>query len=63
MSMGTYYLLSNPSKLAKLVEELKTVPKSDRGLLEYRKVNTLPYLVRVQPLYHRCLLLACMTAR
>ncbi|KAF9873291.1 CND5p [Colletotrichum karsti] len=44
MSMGTYYLLSNPSKLQKLRDELKTVPKNDQGLYEYKTVRSLPYL-------------------
>lgn len=44
MSMGTYYLLSNPSKLQKLREELRTVPKNGDGLYEYKAVRQLPYL-------------------
>lgn len=44
MSMGTYFLLSNPAKLARLREELATVPKNAQGLYEYKTVRTLPYL-------------------
>lgn len=45
ISMATYYLLSNPSKLEKLLAELKTATRNTEGLLEYRDVNRLPYLV------------------
>lgn len=45
ISMATYYLLSNPSKLKKLLAELKTVTRNTEGLLEYRDVHRLPYLV------------------
>lgn len=45
ISLATYYLLSNPSKLEKLRAELKTVKRNHDGLLEYRSVNKLPYLV------------------
>ncbi|KAH7019597.1 cytochrome P450 [Ilyonectria destructans] len=44
MSMGTYYLLSNLSKLQRLRDELRTVPKNDQGLYEYKIVRSLPYL-------------------
>lgn len=45
MSMGTYYLLRHPNKLAKLREELNSVPRNEIGLLEYKDVRDLPYLV------------------
>ncbi|KAF7922011.1 uncharacterized protein EAE98_008222 [Botrytis deweyae] len=44
MSMGTYYLLSQPAKLQKLRDELKPIPKNDQGLYEYKTVRSLPYL-------------------
>ncbi|KAH8752252.1 cytochrome P450 [Diaporthe sp. PMI_573] len=44
MSIGTYYLLSDPDKLQKLRDELRTVPKNDQGLYEYKTVRRLPYL-------------------
>lgn len=47
ISLATYYLLRSPDKLAKLREELKTVEdkRNPEGLLEYRDVYKLPYLV------------------
>jgi cytochrome P450 len=45
LSLGTYYLLNSPAKLRKLLEELSTVKKNSNGLLEYRDVCNLPYLV------------------
>lgn len=45
LSLGTYYLLRHPQKLRKLVEELKIVKRNPEGLLEYRDVCNLPYLV------------------
>ncbi|KAI1124633.1 cytochrome P450 [Nemania abortiva] len=44
LSMGTYYLISNPSKLNKMREELKTVPANSDGVLEYKDIRNLPYL-------------------
>lgn len=45
MSMGTYYLLRHPEKVERLRRELATVPRNEIGLLEYKKVRDLPYLV------------------
>jgi len=45
MSMGTYYLLRHPEKLERLKEELASVPRNPSGLLEYKQVRDLPYLV------------------
>lgn len=45
LSLGTYHLLSNPSKLNILREELDAVPVNANGMLEYRDVRNLPYLV------------------
>lgn len=45
LSLGTYYLLRHPQKLRRLVEELQTVQKNPDGMLEYRDVCNLPYLV------------------
>lgn len=45
ISLATYYLLRNPAKLGKLLEELKGVKRNPEGLLEYRDVCNLPYLV------------------
>ncbi|KAI3319985.1 cytochrome P450 [Xylariaceae sp. AK1471] len=44
LSMGSYYLMSNPSKLAKMREELATVPTNADGLLPYKEIRNLPYL-------------------
>ncbi|KAI1267884.1 cytochrome P450 [Xylariaceae sp. FL1019] len=44
LSMGSYYLMSNPSKLEKMRLELSTVPTNADGLLEYRNIRNLPYL-------------------
>ncbi|KAI0401632.1 cytochrome P450 [Xylaria palmicola] len=44
LSMGSYYLMSNPSKLEKLRQELSYVPTSADGLLKYRDIRNLPYL-------------------
>ena len=52
MSMGTYYLLRNPSKVEKLKIELQSVPRNENGLLEYRQVRDLPYLVSVPARYY-----------
>ncbi len=49
ISLATYYLLRNPLKLEKLLEELQTVKKNPKGLLEYRDVYKLPYLVSKVP--------------
>jgi hypothetical protein len=43
--MGSYYLMSNPSKLEKMREELDTVPTNADGILEYKDIRNLPYLV------------------
>lgn len=45
LSLGTYHLLSNLSKLKILREELDAVPVNANGMLEYRDVRNLPYLV------------------
>ena len=45
LSLGTYYLLRDPLPRQKLVDELKDVPRNDEGLMEYRDVYNLPYLV------------------
>ncbi|KAJ8121571.1 hypothetical protein ONZ43_g2006 [Nemania bipapillata] len=44
LSMGAYYLVSNPSKLKKMREELQNVPTSADGVLEYKNIRNLPYL-------------------
>ncbi|KAJ0273931.1 hypothetical protein COL940_009626 [Colletotrichum noveboracense] len=44
LSLGTYYLLKNPEKLNKMVDELKTVKTNAEGLFEYRELCNLPYL-------------------
>ncbi|KAI0551803.1 cytochrome P450 [Xylaria curta] len=44
LSMGSYYLMTNPSKLAKVREELSHVPTNADGLLEYKNIRNLPYL-------------------
>lgn len=46
LTLATYYLIANPSKLQKLLEELKPVPKNAEDLYEYRSISNLPYLVR-----------------
>ena len=53
ISLATYYLLRNPIKLEKLLKELQTVKKNPKGLLEYRDVYKLPYLVSEVPLRSR----------
>lgn len=45
LSLGTYYLLKNPEKLNKMLDELKTVKTNAEGLFEYRELCNLPYLV------------------
>lgn len=51
MSMATYYLLKDPDKLFKMRQELNNVPRNESGLLEYKDVKDLPYLVsNSQPL-------------
>lgn len=55
LSLGTYHLLSNPSKLKILREELDAVPVNANGMLEYRDVRNLPYLVSdnlIEPLIY-----------
>ncbi|KAJ8121678.1 hypothetical protein ONZ43_g1932 [Nemania bipapillata] len=47
MSMGTYYLLRDPTRLEKLKKELESVPRNEEGFLEYRQVRDLPYLKAV----------------
>ncbi|KAI1348886.1 cytochrome P450 [Xylaria sp. FL0043] len=44
LSMGSYYLMSNPSKLEKMRAELATVPTNEDGLLRYKDIRNLPYL-------------------
>ncbi|KAF5526711.1 Cytochrome P450 monooxygenase BOT1 [Colletotrichum aenigma] len=44
LSLGTYYLLKNPEKLNKMLDELKTVKTNAEGLFEYRELCNLPYL-------------------
>ncbi|GAW23203.1 hypothetical protein ANO14919_127540 [Xylariales sp. No.14919] len=44
LSMGSYYLMSNPSKLQKMRDELSTVPTNEDGLLQYKDIRNLPYL-------------------
>ncbi|KAI1422723.1 cytochrome P450 [Xylaria sp. FL1777] len=44
LSMGSYYLMSNPSKLEKMRAELSTVPTNEDGLLQYKDIRNLPYL-------------------
>ncbi|GAP86638.2 putative cytochrome P450 [Rosellinia necatrix] len=43
LSMGSYYLMSNPSKLEKLRKELSDVPTNADGLLQYNDIRNLPY--------------------
>jgi cytochrome P450 len=47
MSCGTYYLLTNPNKLKLLSEELSQVQTNAEGMLEYKDIQHLPYLVSV----------------
>ncbi|KAF4819680.1 Cytochrome P450 monooxygenase BOT1 [Colletotrichum siamense] len=47
LSLGTYYLLKNPEKLNKMLDELKTVKTNAEGLFEYRELCNLPYLVKI----------------
>ncbi|KAK7753074.1 hypothetical protein SLS62_005024 [Diatrype stigma] len=47
LSLGAYHLVSNPTKLQTLREELDGVPANAAGLLEYRDVRALPYLTAV----------------
>lgn len=47
LSLGTYYLLKNPEKLNKMLDELKTVKTNAEGLFEYRELCNLPYLTAV----------------
>ncbi|KAI8243935.1 hypothetical protein K4K48_012044 [Colletotrichum sp. SAR 10_66] len=47
LSLGTYYLLKNPEKLNKMLDELKTVKTNAEGLFEYRELCNLPYLSTV----------------
>ncbi|KAL8794607.1 MAG: hypothetical protein Q9195_002803 [Heterodermia aff. obscurata] len=44
LSLGTYYLLRDPLRRQKLVDELENVPRNVDGLMEYRDVYNLPYL-------------------
>ncbi|KAJ0337554.1 hypothetical protein COL922a_006655 [Colletotrichum nupharicola] len=44
LSLGTYYLLKNPEKLNKMLDELKTVKTNAERLFEYRELCNLPYL-------------------
>ena len=45
LSLGTYFLLRDPLRRQKLLDELKDVPRNVEGLMEYRDVSKLPYLV------------------
>ncbi|RYO88783.1 hypothetical protein DL763_005863 [Monosporascus cannonballus] len=47
LSLGTFYLLKNPTKLRTLREELDGVTPNGDGLLEYRDVRSLPYLTAI----------------
>ncbi|KAF9879564.1 elymoclavine monooxygenase [Colletotrichum karsti] len=47
LSLGTYYLLRNPDKLGKMLDELRTVETNEDGLSEYRDIHSLPYLAAV----------------
>ncbi|RYP09325.1 hypothetical protein DL764_001372 [Monosporascus ibericus] len=47
LSLGTFYLLKNPTKLRILREELDGVAPNGDGLLEYRDVRSLPYFTAV----------------
>ena len=49
LSLGTYYLLRDPLRRQKLLDELKNVPRNVEGLMEYRDVYNLPYLVGSLP--------------
>lgn len=45
LSFATYYLLRNPDKLRRMLDELKGAPRNADGLYEYRNICNLPYLV------------------
>ncbi|OHE93162.1 hypothetical protein CORC01_11574 [Colletotrichum orchidophilum] len=47
LSFGTYFLLKNPDKLQKMLEELKDAPTNNHGLYEYHTLCKLPYLTAV----------------
>ncbi|KAK1705414.1 cytochrome P450 [Colletotrichum lupini] len=47
LSFGTYFLLRNPNKLQKMLDELKDAPTNMDGLYEYHTVSKLPYLTAV----------------
>ncbi|KAK1712990.1 hypothetical protein CaCOL14_012378 [Colletotrichum acutatum] len=47
LSFGTYFLLRNPDKLQKMLDELKDAPTNRDGLYEYQTVSKLPYLTAV----------------
>ncbi len=47
LSLGTYYLLRDPHRLQKLLDELRYVPRNSEGLMEYRDVYNLPYLASI----------------
>ncbi|KXH37991.1 hypothetical protein CSAL01_07922 [Colletotrichum salicis] len=47
LSFGTYFLLRNPDKLQKMLDELKDAPTNSDGLYEYHTVSKLPYLTAV----------------
>ncbi|KAI9035562.1 cytochrome P450 [Aspergillus affinis] len=47
ISMATYYLLRDPQKLQKLLDELKDVKRTFDGLIEHRDACKLPYLTAV----------------
>ncbi|KAF3761239.1 cytochrome P450 [Cryphonectria parasitica EP155] len=47
LSCSTYYLLTHADKLKRLREELDTVPRNTKGMLEFQNVRNLPYLTAV----------------
>ncbi|KAF6814335.1 elymoclavine monooxygenase [Colletotrichum plurivorum] len=47
LSFATYYLLRNPGKLRRMLDELEGVPRNADGLYEYRSICNLPYLIAV----------------
>ena len=53
LSIGTYHLLRDPHRCQKLLDELKSVPRNGEGLMEYRDLYSLPYLVG-HPLHQCC---------
>ena len=45
MGLGTYFILKHPEVFKKVVEELATVEKDEKGRLPYAKLEKLPYFV------------------